>query len=280
MIRKHENSVSWKAGALAVAVHVALLAALLISFNWKAAHSVINATEVDLWDKLPTQSMPKVEPKPEPVVKEEPKPEPKPEPKVEEKKVEEQQKLEEQQAEIALEKKKQELAEKERQMAEKARLLEEKKLADKRKKDEERKKIAATMRDEDLQDKPKKDNSELKKLQQDALNEEKGDSDKKASAASAGEKDAAVAKIQEAIRSHINNAVCGEGNPTVRFSIELLPSGELIGNPKITKSSGSTACDDAVERAILTPRKLPMPTNPALISEFRNLNLTIRPNDN
>ena len=53
MLRKHENTDSWKAGFLAIAVHVLLLGAMLVSFNWKAAHPVLNITEVELWDKLP-----------------------------------------------------------------------------------------------------------------------------------------------------------------------------------------------------------------------------------
>ncbi|MFM9834902.1 MAG: TonB C-terminal domain-containing protein [Methylophilaceae bacterium] len=282
MIRKHENSVSWKAGALAVAVHVVLLSALLISFNWKAAHNVLNVTEVDLWDKLPAQNAPKPEPKPEtkpdPVVKEEPKPDPK----VEEKqKIEEQQKLEEKEAEIALEKKKQELAEKERQMAEKEKQLEEKKLEEKRKKDEDRKKLLAAMRDEDLNKEEKKDKSDaLKKFQQEALNEEKGDSDKKSSAANASLIGEFTAKIRLKIRSHVNKTVCGDGNPELRFEIGLLPTGELAGKPIINKSSGITACDDAVERAIIESQPLPLPPDQSLFQNFRNLNLKFRPNDN
>ena len=46
MIRAYEKEVSWQAGGLAIAVHLALLGALLISFNWKAAHPVMNVTEV------------------------------------------------------------------------------------------------------------------------------------------------------------------------------------------------------------------------------------------
>ncbi|PPC85787.1 MAG: protein TolA, partial [Methylotenera sp.] len=46
MLRKHENTDSWKAGGLAIAVHVLLLGAMLVSFNWKAAHPVLNVTEV------------------------------------------------------------------------------------------------------------------------------------------------------------------------------------------------------------------------------------------
>lgn len=283
MIRKHENSVSWKAGALAAAVHVVLLGALLISFNWKAAHTVLNATEVDLWDKIPGKSTPKppevkVEPTPEPkpIQKEEPKPEPK----VEEKKLEEQQKKEVEQAEIELEKKKQELAEKERQMAEKERLLAEKKLEEKRKKEEEKKKLLAALREEDLIKAEKKEkNDALKKLQQDALNDEKGESDKQAAAANASEIGAYKAKIQAKIRGNVNKTLCAEGNPELRFEIGLLPTGELSGTPKITKSSGSSACDDAVERAIIASEPLPLPSDPNLFSSFRNLNLKFRPNE-
>ncbi len=280
MIRKHENSVSWKAGSLAVAVHVALLGALLISFNWKAAHSVLNATEVDLWDKLPAQSTPKIEPKPEPkpepVVKEAPKPDPK----IEEKKLEAQQKLEEQQAEIALEKKKQALAEKERQMAEREKLLEEKKIEDKRKKDEDKKKLLAAMREDTLQEKPKKkDNDAAKKLAQEFLNEDKGDSDKKASAANASLIGEYTAKIRAKIRGNVNKTLCADGNPELRFEIGLLPTGQLSGTPKITKSSGSSACDDAVERAIMASEPLPLPPDSSLFPSFRNLNLKFRPND-
>ena len=275
MIRKHENSVSWKAGALAVAVHVGLLAALLISFNWKAAHSVITATEVDLWDKLPAQSVqkvePKPEPKPEPVVKEQPKPDPK----VEEKqKLEEQQKLEAQQAEIALEKKKQALAEKEK-------LLEEKKLDEKRRKAEKLEEIKQAMREDTLQDKPKKDNA-LKNAQQDIANEMKGESDKQASSQqSAANKsiiDTYKAKIVVKVLGNVNNVACHEGDPKLSFVINVLPSGDLGSAPKLTKSNTSDACNQAMERAILASQQLPLPDDPKLRAEFREINITFTPN--
>jgi colicin import membrane protein len=267
MIRKHENAVSWKAGTLSLLVHIVLLAALLISFNWKAAHNVLNVTEVDLWDKLPAHSLPKppevkVEPPPVPVVKEEPKPEP-PKPIVEDKP-----KPEEPKVDIELEKKKE-------------KLLEEKKLEEKRKKDEEKKKLLAALRDEDLQDKKtaKKDDA-LKKLQQEALSEDKGESEKQASAANASLKNEYIAKIQAKIRGNVNKTLCGEGSPEIRVEISLLPTGDLGGSPKITKSSGNSACDDAVERAVMASQPLPLPTDTSLRSDFRNLNLKFRPNDN
>jgi colicin import membrane protein len=273
MIRKHENSVSWKAGTLSLLVHAVLLGALLISFNWKAAHTVLNVTEVELWDKIPGKSFPKPieikpEPKPEPKV-EEPKPEP-PKPIVEEKP-----KPEEPKVDIELEKKKQELAEKEK-------LLEQKKLEEKLKKEETKKKLLAAMREEDLKEKAeakKEKEDALKKLQQEALNDEKGESDRQVSAANASEIGTYKAKIQAKIRGNVNKTLCAEGNPELRFEIGLLPTGELSGTPKITKSSGSSACDEAVERAIIASEPLPLPSDPNLFASFRNLNLRFRPND-
>ena len=167
MIRKHENSDSYKAGFYAFAVHAVLLVGMLVSFNWKAAHPVLNVTEVELWDKLPAQKTLDL-PKPEPIIenKPEPKIEPKPEPKPEEAKVD-----------IELEQKKKELKEK---------LLQETKLEEKRKLDAA-KKLAQQLREEDLQEKAdtkkaaKEKADALKKLQQDALSEAKGNDDKKVS---------------------------------------------------------------------------------------------------
>jgi colicin import membrane protein len=86
-------------------------------------------------------------------------------------------------------------------------------------------------------------------------------------------------KIKAKIRSNVNKSLCGDGNPELKFEIGLLPTGELSGNPKLIKSSGNAACDDAVERAIRASEPLPLPTDAALLSQFRNLKLTFRPND-
>ena len=104
MFRKHENSDAWKAGMYAIAVHAVLLAGMLFSFNWKAAHPVLNITEVELWDKLPNTQPPPIVEEAKPELKEEPKPI------VEEKPVvEEKPKLEEPKVDIELENKKKEL---------------------------------------------------------------------------------------------------------------------------------------------------------------------------
>ncbi len=288
MIRKHENSDSWKAGALAIGVHVALLAAMLISFNWKAAHPVATVTEVALWDKLPA---PKVELKPveepKPIVEEKPEIKPEPKPIVEDKP-----KPEEPKVDIELEKKKHEQDQKEAQakikkehdeLMQKEKEQEEKqKEQDNLRKKDALEKLKQEVRDDTLKDKKateKKNKDALKKLQQDALSDENAAGEKQASAANLAERDAYIAKIQAKIKANVNKTLCGDGSPEIKVEISVLPTGEIGGTPKITKSSGSDACDEAVERAIIASEPLPLPDDASLKSQFKHLNLKFRPND-
>jgi colicin import membrane protein len=281
MFRKHENPDVFKAAVLAIAVHAALLVAMLVSIDWKAAHPAMSVTEVELWDKLPSAKMAPPTPTPKPIEKPEPeppkpepeppKPEPKPDPKIAEQKAQEQ-------AEIELEKKKQEKLEQEK--------LKQDKLEQEKAKKEKLEKLKEDMRDEELKaEKAEKlaDKRALDKLKQDMLNEENAEGVKQASAASTAANASIVnqyvAQISAKIKSRINNTACQDGNPVVRFRIDVLPTGELSGNPKLTKTSGSPTCDDAVERAILASVPLPLPDERALKAEFRNLNLIIKPND-
>ena len=273
MASTYEKTISWKAGALSIGVHLVLLIALLISFNWKAAHPVLNIAEVELWDSLPNTEAQKPLPPPEPVVKEEPKPVPKVEPVEKPKEVIKQ----EPKVDIALEKKKKE--------------LEQKKIDEKLKKEEAIKKIAQAAREDDLRDKEKqiKENKAkaqkdaLKQLQQEALADEKTQSNHQAlgakAAANAGVIGEYQNKIRTKIRGNVNKSLCGDGNPELKFDIGLLPTGQLSGSPKLIKSSGNTACDEAVERAIMASEPLPLPSDSSLFSQFRNLKLTFRPND-
>ncbi len=279
MIRKHENSDSWKAGALAVGVHAVLLVGMLVSFNWKAAHPVQNVTEVELWDKLPapkTLDTPKPEPKP--IIEEKPEPKPEPKPIVEEKP-----KPEEPKVDIELEKKKKEVEQKQKEAEiKKDKELEQKQLDEQRKKDA-LEKLKQESRVDELKDKKateKANKDALKKLQQDALSEEKGNNDDKlASAANASLIGEYTAKIKAKIRSNVNKTLCGDGSPEIKVEISVLPTGEIGGTPKITKSSGSDACDEAVERAIIASEPLPLPADASLKAQFKHLNLKFRPND-
>jgi colicin import membrane protein len=278
MIRKHENSDAWKAGIFAISVHALLFAAMLFSFNWKAAHHVMNVTEVELWDKLPSTQPPPVVQPPKPVVEDLPKPVIEEPPKVEV----EQPKPEEPKADIEIENKKKELEKKELEeklKSDKLAEVKKEKELEKKKKLEE---LQAELRSDALNDKKadvQKQKEELKKLQQESLSDENATNEKQASAANAGVISEFKAKIQAKIRGNVNKTLCAEGNPELRFEINLLPTGELSGSPKITKSSGSSACDDAVERAIIASEPLPLPCDPSLFASFRNLSLRFKPND-
>lgn len=279
MLRPHESTDSWKAGALAIAVHVFLLGAMLVSFNWKAAHPVLSVTEVELWDKLPStkpviSEPPKPEPKP--IVEEKPeiKPEPKPEPKPV---VEEKPKPEEPKVDIELEKKKEELKKKEE--------IKQKALDEQRKKDV-LEKLQKEAREDELREKKaleKKQADALKKMQQDMLSEENAAENKQANAASAAANASVIGeytdRIKSKIRGNVNKTLCGDGNPELRFTIGLLPTGDFSSAPKLIKPSGNAACDAAVERAIAASEPLPLPSDPAIYAKFRNLNLTFRPNE-
>jgi colicin import membrane protein len=270
MIRKHENAVSIKAGILAIAVHLVLFVAMIVSINWKAAHAPINVTEVELWDKLPAKHVaptvvPTPAPEPKPEVKEEPKPEPKPI-------VEEKPKEVPPKVDIELEKKKKALEQKEQ--VEKLKALEEKK------KKEELEKIQKALRDDALQKaEPKKQDDQLKKIQQEMLSDSTGKDDKKASAAVKGLVDEYSNKIKAKIRGNVNKSLCGNGNPELKFNVDILPTGDLASTPKLVKSSGNATCDDAVERAIMASQPLPLPQESAAKAQFRNLLLTFKPND-
>lgn len=275
MLRQRENTVSFKAGMLSIGVHGALVIALLISVNWKTTHP-ISVAEVELWDSLPVanQFKPLPEPiqpivKPEPVVKEEPKPAPKP--------VVQDQPKEDPKVDIALEKKKKEIEKKAEEKLKKEKdLLQKKQLAalqDELRKDESR----------DIQKPPKPNNDALKRLQQEALADEKSAGDQQAigakAAANAGVIGEYQNKIKAKIRGNVNKTLCGDGNPELKFDIGLLPTGQLSGSPRLVKSSGNSACDEAVERAIMASEPLPLPSDSSLFSQFRNLKLTFRPNE-
>lgn len=267
MIRRHENSVSFKAAMLSISVHVALLIALLISVNWKTT-STASIAEVELWDSVPNQPVAKPLPPPEPLKEPPPEPpkqiEPKPVEKVEppEPKIEPK-------ADITVKKI-------------------EKKIENKVEKPKEKKpdalaELKKQMLEDAQQKKPPKDDA-LKKLQQEALADDRAESDKQAkaakSAASAGEIDKYKAQIQRRIQQRVIKSLCGDGNPKLVFEVSLITvTGELQGSPKLIQSSKIAACDEAVERAVLQASPFTLPADMALREQFRNLRLEFHPNE-
>ena len=260
MFRTHETSTAWKAGFLAVAVHVLLLGALLFSFNWKVAHTIVSVNEVELWDALPTaKPAPKkqiAKPKPKAPEVEQPESEPEPKQEVEEPEPE----PETAKVDIELENKKKAEAEKKKK--------------EKEEKEAARKKQLAALQKELLDDiDPTK--IALKKLQAQIGNEDT----KPAPAVNQGVVNEYVSKIIAKVHGNVNRGFCTDGNPELVFKVNLLPTGDFGSSPVLSKTSGNAACDDAVERALIASEPFPLPTDPGALSEFRNLNLTFKPNE-
>ena len=98
------------------------------------------------------------------------------------------------------------------------------------------------------------------------------------SAATAAE----VGRYQDMIRSKIRHNIVMPPdvapNAEVVFRVTLLPGGSVL-DAVLLKSSGNPVYDEATERAIYLSQPLPLPTDPQLKKEFRELRLTIRPEE-
>jgi len=261
MIRTSEKPIAYKAGLLAAGLHGLLLAALLLSVNWQT-NQTMHVAEVELWDSLPTPTpvvkAPEIKPPlPEPIVPEiKPEPEPAPPPEPEK-------------PEIVLEKKPEKKIEK---PVEKVVEKPKEKPVEKK---PDIKKLQEEMRKSTLNKEPELSLQEQMRLEDLSDN---GKQPQAKSAASAGEVNQYKAAIQRKIQANVNKTLCGTGNPSLTFDIAVTPTGELQGEPVLVKASGITACDEAVERAILQSQPLPLPADPSLRAQFRNLNLKFTPN--
>jgi colicin import membrane protein len=268
MFRTRENPLMWQAGALSLVVHGLFFLLLVMTFSWKTVVP-LQVAEVELWDSLPapvTQPPPPPEPPPAPpepepkTAPEPPPPPPPPEPK----------------AEIVVKPK----------PPEPVKPKPEKKVEKKPEKKE------APKPDPEIRKRAEEKQREeaLRKIQQEILDEaprqedlegERSalDSARAAQAAASGEINEYKTKIQRQIKRFVNRQLCGSGKPVLEFGISLMPTGEVIGTPRLKKSSGTAACDQAVERAILQAQPLPVPAQPELFAQFRELTLQFRPND-
>jgi len=247
------------AAFLAILMHVLFIGLLVLGISWQNRHPQV--TTVDLWSNLPAPPRPieppqpapevKAPPPPKPEVKPEPVPEPKPEAKPEPVK-----------PDILLKEK----AEKEK--AEKQRLEQEKIAEAKRKIEaEQQKMIKEELAKEDAARQLQQDKQNAIKLleadQQAALNRLLADY-----------RD----KIQAKIRQYVVVPADIQGNPEAKFKVVLLPGGDVL-SATLEKSSGVDAYDKSIERAIYKAQPLPLPPDPALFPNFRELKLQFRPND-
>lgn len=249
---------SWSSLTLAALMHLVLFAFLWFGIQWQSKQT--NYEEVEVWDLTSRQAAPLPTP-------EEPQEEPE---KVEPPKVV-QPEVEKEDPEIALE------LERKRLAAEKKRIADEEAKREKekeREKEREKEKLAAEKLKKEKQEKEdEKKRLAKEKAQRDKMFEEdmKRLNNQATKTGSGGVGDALkstgnnrgdpsyLAKIGAKVKSNTVFSVTdtSANNPTVEFIINLFPDGSLRGPLKKTKSSGNTAFDDAVEKAI--EKSVPFP---------------------
>lgn len=241
-------------GAAALVMHGLFLALLIFGVNWKTPEPA--AMVAELWSNLPPLPSPRVEPPPPPP-KAEPEPPP-PQPKVEAKPVPRVEPKPQPKAEIDLREKK----EKERKAREQAAL--------EKKKREERERAEALKQQQAKE-------AEAKRLAQ-----EQADAQRKLAQQRAAVQAREIEKYKQAIAARIKRFIIEppnlQGNPEVELDIIVLPGGEVL-DVRTRRASGQSPWDNAVERAIRRAQPLPLPSDPALMKEFRELNLKFRPKE-
>jgi colicin import membrane protein len=243
-------------GALALVMHALFFALLVFGVAWQKRDAPPMMAE--LWSELPAPKVappppPRVEPKPVPKAQPkpppriEPKPAPKPDPK----------------ADIALrEKKEKERKAKEQEAAEKKKLAEKKMLEEQA----QLEKLKAQQEKERAEQLAREQDEALRKIAQSQA------------AAQARLVDEYKRRIADRIRRFIIEPAGLRNNPEVEYDVVVLPGGEVL-YVRLRKASGQAAWDSAVERAIRRAQPLPLPPDPALMREFRELNLKFRPKE-
>jgi colicin import membrane protein len=226
-------------GTLTLLMHGLFLVLLVFGVAWQKRESPTIVAE--LWSNLPPPPAPKVEPPK--AVPEPPKPEPKP--------VAKPAPNPQPKADIALREKK-----------EKA--LKAKELAEK-KKQEEQARLEKLKQEAEAQ-RLREQEEALKKLAQ------------QQAAARAQLVDEYKRRIAESIKRRIIEPPSLQGNPEVELHITVLPGGEVL-DVRTVRSSGQPLWDSAAERAVIRAQPLPVPPDPALMREFRELNLRFRPKE-
>ena len=275
-----ENNDNLQANLFTLVIHLALFIFMIFSVNWQPKTPYY--AEVELWDAIPTQI------KPKPLIK-------KTIPRVEKPQPSESKKIAEakRDADIQLKKKKAaELKKKKAAELKKKKAAELEKLDQLKKKALEEEKLTELQKrlleDERIEEVQKKllEQDDLERIQEELRNKDlaketriaiEGTEDLVAGSNS-GELEKYKALIQQKIYQNVNKQLCGLDPVELTFEIVLMPTGDLIGNAKMIKSSKIESCDQAVERAILQAQPLPMPQDNRLFSQLKKLKLKFQPN--
>ena len=268
IILKLQDNYELQANLFSFVIHFGLFIFMLVSIQWQMKD--VYYSEVELWDAMPMQvkSQPVTNKKKSADIK-----------KLTPKAIEKQKQLKiNEDAEIKLKKK--------RKAEKKAKIKRIQKQALKQEKIEQlQKKLLEQEKIEQLQKKL------LEQEKIDTLKESILDQDVKKNARIAVEADQELfagsntgelnkfkAMIQQKIYQNVNKQLCGLDLVELEFEIQLMPTGELLGEPKLTQSSKIESCDQALERAILQSQPLPVPKDAKLFSKLKNLKLKFSPN--
>ena len=276
---------------LALLAHAALLSALTWGIQWKHEAQVLGF-DAELWSALPVEAAPPapaLEPEPAPPEPVRPQPEPDPAP-------------QQSDADIALEQEKLRLKQQEEDRLEKLKLekLKLEKLKQEKQEQLKQEKLEQIKQDRIKDEKLKQ--AQADKLQQAAVEKKKAEQEtlqieaqrEKNLARMAGMADATGAHTSAGtalrssgpsagypgrIRARIKpNIVFTEdiaGNPTAEVEVRTSPDGTIVGR-RLLKSSGNSAWDDAVIKAIDKTEVLPRDTDGSVPSA---LLLVFRPKD-
>ena len=280
---KLENNDELQANLFSFAIHLALFLVMIFSVGWQTKTPYYG--EVELWDSVPvqkkinkTQATPKKKIKQKQNTKAQKSAEAKAKAKAQKEadiKLKKKKAAEKKAAEAKAKKLKKQKAIKEL----KKKVLKQEKIDKLKKEMLEKEKVERLQQQIIEQQKIEKmqaelRESELKQQKKPALegeNEVKG-------GVNTGELNKYKLLIQQKIQQNVNQQLCGLDYITLEFRISLMPTGELLGQPKMTKSSNINSCDDAVERAIIQSQPLPLPKDSGLFSKLKNLELKFHPN--
>ncbi len=258
-ITQLEKNYELQANLFSFVIHVILFIFMIFTIQWKTNEPYF--AEVELWDAIPTQVKPKVvEPVARKIITKQKKVTPPPVVKQEKEKIDKA-------AEIKLKKKKALALKKKKEIE-----VVQKKILKQERIEKLQERILEQERIEKLQERIRE--KELNKKNNLAL---KGDVDMKAGINS-GELERYKVMIQQKIHQNVNQQLCGFDRIALEFEINLMSTGELVGEPKMTQSSNMGSCDEAVVRAILQSQPLPMPKDKKLFSRLKNLKLKFHPN--
>ena len=255
----------------ALAVHGLLVLALTWGVGWQRDTVVV--AEAELWSRLPQQAAPRaVEPEPEPTPQPAAKPEPvrpappPPAPAA-------------QDAQIALQKKKEQERLKQQQAEQQRR--EAQKLEEKRKA-EQQAKLEKAAREKAERERLAKQEAQLEAERKKNLERMLGQANAMGSttsrgtaAQSSGPSASYAGRLVARIRPNIVFTDTVNGNPRAEVEVRALPDGTIVGS-RLLKSSGHSAWDDAVLRAVERTARLPQDENGRVPS---TLILGFRPQD-